>query len=218
VSDYISATLQEGSVAVALAARPSGSQAIRARGDQRRRRNAAGLAVTVLAVVTAGAGAYPLARDLSTVPAATASSRSVMPKVAGDSLAAAERAIGRAGLSVGHVSQQPSSAVVPGIVIRTSPTPGAAEIRGPRSPSWSRLQNPHRRAERTRDDGGQRGAASPGTWPAGQGPPGGVQHRPSRYRRRRVTSARNAGAPWRSHRPLRRGGARLLARESWASP
>jgi beta-lactam-binding protein with PASTA domain len=132
VSDYISATLKEGSESVALAARPSGPQVIRARGDRRRRRNAAGLAVAALAVVAAGAGAYPLARDLSTGPAAAGGAGTIVPRVVGDTLVTAEQVIVRTGLSVGHVSQQHSVAVPPGLVISTSPHYGASEPKGAR--------------------------------------------------------------------------------------
>jgi beta-lactam-binding protein with PASTA domain len=130
VSDYISAILQEGSETVALTARPSGPQAIRARGDRRRRRHVAGLAIAASAVVAAGAGAYPLARDLSTAPAAAGGERSIVPHVAGDTLASARLAVVRAGLSVGHVSLQHSDAVPAGVVVGTLPRTGAAEANG----------------------------------------------------------------------------------------
>jgi beta-lactam-binding protein with PASTA domain len=132
MSDYISAMLQEGSEAVALAARPSVPQVIRARGDRRRRRREAGLAIAALAVVTFGAGAYPLARHLSTAPAASGGAGGVVPRVAGDTLVSAERAVARAGLSVGHVSRQRSFAVPLGLVVGTSPRAGVAESKGVR--------------------------------------------------------------------------------------
>ncbi len=129
MSDYISATLQEGSAAVAMAARPSGPEVIRARGDRRGRRNAAGLAVAALAVVAVGAGAYPLVH-LSTAPAAPEGAGSIMPRVTGDRLGTAEHAIVRAGLSVGHVIQRHSDVIPPGLVIATSPRYGTAEHKG----------------------------------------------------------------------------------------
>jgi eukaryotic-like serine/threonine-protein kinase len=130
VSDYISATLQEGSQTLALDARPAGPQVIRARGDRRRRRAAAGLAVAALAVVAVAGGAYPLARGLSATPAAAGDARSIVPRVAGDTLAAAERAIVRAGLSIGHVGRQHSDAVPSGLVIGTAPRNGASLPKG----------------------------------------------------------------------------------------
>jgi beta-lactam-binding protein with PASTA domain len=132
VSENISAILHEGSQAVALAAKPSGPEVIRARGDRRRRRHAAGLAVAALAVVAVGAGAYPLARDLSTAPAAAGGAGSIVPRVAGDSLVSAKRAVARAGLSVGYVSRQHSDAVPLGLVVGTSPRNGASEPKGAR--------------------------------------------------------------------------------------
>jgi beta-lactam-binding protein with PASTA domain len=129
VSDYISAILQDGSEAVALAAKPSGPQVIRARGDRRRRRHVTGLAIAALAV---GAGAYPLARDLSTAPAAAGGAGSIVPRVAGNTLVSAERAVVRAGLSVGDVSRQHSDAVPLDLVIGTSPGHGASEPKGAR--------------------------------------------------------------------------------------
>jgi serine/threonine-protein kinase len=52
--------------------------------------------------------------------------------VAGDTLVTAERAIVRAGLSVGHVRQQYSDAILPGLVIGTSPRYRASEPKGAR--------------------------------------------------------------------------------------
>jgi serine/threonine-protein kinase len=52
--------------------------------------------------------------------------------VAGDTLATAERAIVRAGLSVGHISQQHSDDIPPGLVIGTSPRYRASEPKGAR--------------------------------------------------------------------------------------
>ena len=132
MSDYISAILQEGSEAVALAAKPSGPQVIRARGDRRRRRHVAGLAIAASAVVAVGAGAYPLARDLGTAPAAAGGAGRIVPRVAGDTLVSAKLAVVRAGLSVGHVSRQHSDAVPLGLVLGTSPRNGAAEPKGAR--------------------------------------------------------------------------------------
>jgi beta-lactam-binding protein with PASTA domain len=132
VSDYISAMLQEGSEAVALAAKPSGPQVIRARGDRRRRRRAAGLAIAALAVVAVGAGSYPMARHLSTAPTAAGGAGGIVPRVAGDTLVSAERAVVRAGLSVGHVSRQHSDAVALGLVVATSPRKGAFQPKGAR--------------------------------------------------------------------------------------
>jgi beta-lactam-binding protein with PASTA domain len=131
VSDYISATLQEGSEAVALAARPSGPEAIRARGDRRRRRNQAGLVLATVAVVAAGAGAYPLARDLGTAPAAPAPAARAVPNVTGMTLREAEQVIGQSGLQVGHVSRR-RTPVPAGLVVSTSPGHGSAEPRGTR--------------------------------------------------------------------------------------
>jgi beta-lactam-binding protein with PASTA domain len=132
MSDYIPAILQEGSEAVALAARPSVPQVIRARGDRRRRRREAGLAIAALAVVAFGAGAYPLARHLSTAPAASGGAGGIVPRVAGETLVSAEQTVVRAGLSVGHVSRQHSDAVPLGLVVGTSPRAGAAEPKGVR--------------------------------------------------------------------------------------
>ena len=131
MSDYISATLQEGSEAVALAARPSGPEAIRARGDRRRRRNQAGLVLATVAVVAAGACAYPLARDLGTAPAAAAPAARAVPNVTGMTLREAEQVIGQSGLQVGHVSRR-RTAVPAGLVVSTSPGHGHSEPRDTR--------------------------------------------------------------------------------------
>lgn len=127
MSDYIATTLRKGSEAVARYVTPSGPQAIRARGDRRRRRRAAGTAVAAVAIVAAGSCAYPLARTLTAAPAAAGS---VVPKVAGDTLQDAQRAITRAGLSVGRVTQQHSDSIARYLVISTSPGSGASEPRG----------------------------------------------------------------------------------------
>jgi hypothetical protein len=88
------------------------------------------------------AGTYPLARHLSTAPAAAGGAGGIVPRVAGDTLVSAERAVVRAGLSVGHLSRQHSDAVplgriqvevrsaasprmAPGTITRESPPPRA---------------------------------------------------------------------------------------------
>jgi beta-lactam-binding protein with PASTA domain len=123
--ERFSAILQEGSEAVALAAKPSGPQVIRARGDRRRRCHVAGVAIAALAVVAIGAGAYPLARDLSTAPPEAGGVRSIVPRVAGDTLVSAKLAVIRAGLAVGQVRRHHSDAVPFGLVVGTSPRSGA---------------------------------------------------------------------------------------------